>query len=384
MAKQLKSISEYEQIALVLQGGGALGAYQAGVVEGLTQQGVEPSWIAGISIGALNTAIIAGNPPEQRVAALRAFWHEICQPNYSQSLGVLTPWNRAMADTARTYVNGFEAARTMVEGQKGFFHPRFPLPIPGMGHYKADEVSYYQTEKLRTTLLKYADFNRINQGDIRVSVGAVNVATGNLIYFDNTEITLKPEHFMASGALPPGFPAVKIDDDYYWDGGLVSNTPLSQIIDNLSHKDTLVFQIDLWHARGKVPSSFLEIDERIKDIQYSSRTRMITDVLAKRLRTRQLIQGLLDKVPANKRDEVYRQADALLADDARVNIIQLIYQDKAYEGSFKDYEFSNLTMSEHWQSGLADVQHTFRHKDWFEMPSDEQMFVTHDVHRLSR
>lgn len=189
---------------------------------------------------------------------------------------------------------------------------------------------------------------------------------------------------MASGALPPGFPAVKIDGDYYWDGGLVSNTPLSQIIDNLSHKDTLVFQVDLWHARGKVPSSFLEIDERIKDIQYSSRTRMITDVLAKRLHTRQLIQGLLDKVPVNKRDELYQQADALLADDARVNIIQLIYQDKAYEGSFKDYEFSNLTMSEHWQSGLADVQHTFRHKDWFEMPSDEQMFVTHDVHRLSR
>lgn len=370
----------YEQVALVLQGGGALGAYQAGVVEGLIKAGIEPNWVAGISIGAFNTAIIAGNPPEQRFSALRAFWQEICSPNYSPTLGLFAPWLSMLGDKARYGVNSFEATRTLLEGQRGFFRPRFPPPVFGK-KYTPDEVSHYRTDELRATLLKYADFDRINQGDTRVSVGAVNVRTGNLTYFDNSDTTLTPEHFMASGALPPGFPAVMIDGEYYWDGGLVSNTPLAHIIDHLSHKDTLIFQVDLWRAHGQLPTNFFDIDERTKDIVYSSRTRMVTDQLAVRARHRHLLKSLLDKIPAKQRDAITAQAAALAADDARVNIMHLIYQDKGYEGHYKDYEFSTLTMNEHWSSGLKDIERTLAHPAWFEKPSEEDMVVTHDVHR---
>lgn len=374
----------YEQIALVLQGGGALGSYQAGVFEGMAQAGIEPSWVAGISIGALNAAVIAGNAPEQRVTALKGFWDEICQLNYSSNLDWFTPWWSGLPDVARKALNGFEASRTIMEGQKGFFSPRKPLPVDGLGMYPVDEVSYYVTAQLRETLLKYADFERINHGGMRVSVAAVNVATGNLTYFDNTETTLRPEHFMASGALPPAFPAVEIDGAYYWDGGLVSNTPLSYIVEHLSHKDTLVFQVDLWRAHGALPSNFSDVGERVKDIQYSSRTRMVTDALALRQQTHRLLKGLLAKVPPAKRDAVHQEAVDLLANDARVNIIHLIYKDKGYEGNSKDYEFSPLTMREHWASGLVDVQKTVQHKDWFDLPSFEEMFVTHDVHRQKK
>ncbi|TDR30909.1 patatin-like phospholipase family protein [Hydromonas duriensis] len=376
------TLSQYERVALVLQGGGALGSYQAGAVEGLLSAGVQLDWIAGISIGALNTAIIAGNPPEQRVAALKGFWNTICTANFSAGLTApFTQWLHNANQLTRGVFSAFEATRTLFEGQKGFFSPRVPLPF--MGARAPDEVSYYTTAALRETLLKYADFDLINTGNIRVSVGAVNVRTGNFVYFDNQDTTLTPEHFMASGALPPGFPAVKIDGEYYWDGGLVSNTPLSHIVDDLSSKDTLIFQVDLWKAQGALPNNFLDISERTKEIQYSSRTRMVTDVMRQRHQNRQMIRALLDRIPAKARDDVCKEAAALLADDARVNIIHLIYQDKQYEGHYKDYEFSPETMQEHWNSGLVDIEKTLACPSFFELPDSDEGFTTHDVHRIS-
>jgi NTE family protein len=376
-------LPRYDEIALVLQGGGALGSYQAGVYEGLAEAGLQPHWIAGVSIGALNTAIIAGNAPEKRVEALRGFWNSICRPR--DWVGGLGAWifpGFGMTDASRKWVSLWAAGLALTEGQPGFFSPRRPLPMGGFGKQSPNVVSYYDTTVLKETLLKFADFDRINDGDIRVSVGAVNVQSGNLVYFDNTKMRLEPEHFMASGALPPGFPAVEIDGEYYWDGGLVSNTPLTEVLRDADQRDALVFQVDLWSARGHAPGDFLDVSERAKDIQYSSRTRAITSMLADRQKRAPLIKELLAHVPHDLRrsDPLFRMADEA-ADGGAINVVHLIYKNKPYEGHYKDYEFSVDTMHEHWESGLEDIRDSFAHRDWFDVPSREQGFVTHDVHR---
>ena len=376
-------LPRYDEIALVLQGGGALGSYQAGVYEGLAEAGVQPNWIAGVSIGALNTAIIAGNAPEKRVEALREFWNSICHPlDWVGGLGAWMPPVFGMHDQSRKWASLWAAGRALTEGQPGFFSPRNPLPMAGFGKITPNAVSYYDTSALRETLLKFADFDRINDGDIRVSVGAVNVRTGNLVYFDNTKMRLEPEHFMASGALPPGFPAVEIDGEYYWDGGLVSNTPLTEVLRDTDHKDALVFQVDLWSARGNEPGDFLDVSERAKDIQYSSRTRAITNMLADRQKHARFIKELLAHVPPDvlRTDPLFRRAEEA-ADGSAINVVHLIYNNKPYEGHYKDYEFSVDTMHEHWESGLEDIRDSFAHREWFDVPSREQGFVTHDVHR---
>ncbi|HEY4352886.1 MAG TPA: patatin-like phospholipase family protein [Paraburkholderia sp.] len=376
-------LPRYDEIALVLQGGGALGSYQAGVYEGLAEMGVEPHRIAGVSIGALNTAIIAGNPPEKRVEALRGFWNAICHPR--GWLGNLSTWalpGLEQHDLARRWASMFAAGRALTEGQPGFFSPRFPLPLAGFSKVSPSEVSFYDTAALKETLLAFADFDRINDGGICVSVGAVNVRTGNLTSFVNRKMRLTPEHFMASGALPPGFPAVEIDGEFYWDGGLVSNTPLTEVLRDSDQKDTLVFQVDLWSAQGNLPGDFLDVSERAKDIQYSSRTRAVTNMLAERQRNACFIKELLKHVPSSviKADPLFRHAQQL-ADGSAINVVHLIYKNKSYEGHYKDYEFSIDTMDEHWESGLEDIRDSFSHREWFNVPSRDLGFVTHDVHR---
>ncbi|WP_287784378.1 DUF3734 domain-containing protein, partial [Burkholderia sp.] len=356
---------------------------QAGVYEGMAEIGVEPTRIAGVSIGALNTAIIAGNAPADRTEALRGFWNTISQPSdpLSHVGACLSAWP-GFEDLGRRWSSAWAATRTLMEGQDGFFSPRMHAPVTGFGRKRPDQVSYYDTSALRETLLRYANFDRINDGNIRVSVGAVNVRTGNLVYFDNSKMRLEPEHFIASGALPPGFPAVEIDGEFYWDGGLVSNTPLTEIIRESQHKDTLVFQLDLWSSRGKLPGDFLDVSERTKDIQYSSRTRAITAFMSQNQKHAQMIKALLEHIP-----EPVRLANPLLqeaqktADGSAVNVVHLIYKNKAFEGHYKDYEFSKTTMREHWASGLDDIRRSFGHPEWFEIPSREIGFVTRDVHR---
>jgi NTE family protein len=373
----------YDEIGLVLQGGGALGSYQAGVYEGLAEVGVEPTWISGISIGALNTAIIAGNAPGDRVEALRGFWNTICQPaDMFGHVGALVPTVFGLPDVARKWSSMWAATRALTEGQKGFFAPRVPVPIAGLAKKQPNQVSFYDTAALRETLLRYANFDRINDGDVRVSVGAVNVRTGNLVYFDNTKMRLAPEHFMASGALPPGFPAVEIEGEYYWDGGLVSNTPLTEIISESQHKDALVFQVELWSARGTLPGDLLDVAERAKDIQYSSRTRAITAFVSQNQKHAQLIKELLKHIPEKvRRTHPLMKEAQKAADGGVVNIVHLIYKDKFFEGHYKDYEFSNDTMGEHWTSGLEDIRRSFGNPQWFEIPSRDLGCVTHDVHR---
>jgi NTE family protein len=369
----------YAVRALVLQGGGALGSYQAGVYEGLAEAGIEPNWVAGISIGALNAAIIAGNAPEHRVARLREFWAHICRQPWLPSLfpyETIADSAQHWPDPLRIWFDGIEAARALVEGQRGFFSPRV-WRTPG-----AHSASYYDTSPLKATLERFADFDRINRhADMRVSVGAVNVRTGNFVYFDNTQITLRAEHFMASGALPPGFPAVEIDGEYYWDGGLVSNTPLSAILQAKPRRNALIFQVDLWSAQGALPEDLMAVATRQKDVQYSSRTRLITDSMSEQQNFRRLLNDVLALVPpARRQTEAYLRA-AASACDARRNVIQLIYRDKSFEGSAKDFQFGPLTMREHWTSGLDDIRDTLSRPGWLAMPTHEEPFVTHDIHR---
>ncbi|MEM5276239.1 patatin-like phospholipase family protein [Cupriavidus taiwanensis] len=374
----------YAVRALVLQGGGALGAYQAGVYQGLADGGICPNWVAGISIGALNAAIIAGNPPQRRVEQLRAFWEHICAQPWLPSLSYTWFADEAASwpEPMRIWFDGLHAARAMLEGQRGFFQPR-SWPALMSRYSDPTHASFYDTKPLKATLERFADFDLINHRPdlMRVSVGAVNVRTGNFAYFDNTRDKLCAEHFMASGALPPGFPAVEIDGEYYWDGGLVSNTPLAEVLTAQPRRDALIFQVDLWSARGKLPHDLVDVAERQKDIQYSSRTRAITDYMREQQNLRRMLNEVMALVPPSKRDNAWYRRAAEQSCDARRNVIQLIYRDKSFENLAKDYQFGPLTMHEHWTSGLEDIRQTLRHPQWLAMPSREQPFVTHDVHR---
>ncbi|WP_028311196.1 DUF3734 domain-containing protein [Derxia gummosa] len=373
----------WETICLVLQGGGALGSYQAGVYEGLDEAGIEPDWVAGISIGALNSAIIAGNPPEMRVRRLRDFWNRICRPAVSlPTTEVIHAAIEPLGGEVRRLFSAFEAWRAVSEGQAGFFAPRFP-PFAALGmRVGTAGASYYDTSALKATLEAHADFDRINDGPMRVSVGAVNVRTGNFAYFDNRRTRLRPEHFMASGALPPAFPAVEIDGEYYWDGGLVSNTPLSEVLGARPRRDTLAFQVDLWSAIGVLPDSVFDVQERVKDIQYSSRTRMVTNLFANEQHYRRILREVIERLPEGScdNDAWCRQAREL-ACGKRYGVIHLIYQGKEWEGLSKDYEFGPLTMRDHWQSGLDDIRASLAHDDWLQLPPEGQEFVAHDFRR---
>ncbi|WP_246793273.1 patatin-like phospholipase family protein [Burkholderia perseverans] len=372
----------YETVALVLQGGGALGAYQAGVFEGLHEAGMPLNWIAGISIGALNTALIAGNPPERQLERLREFWDTICQPAFFPALPAALEFALFNSvESVRQAFTASQAASAILQGQRGFFVPRFPPPLPGVRD-DPERVSYYDTSALRATLLKLCDFDRINSGEIRVSVGAVNVATGNFTYFDNTRMTLRPEHFMASGALPPAFPPVEIDGQFYWDGGVVSNTPLMEVLRASPRRDTLAFQVDLWNARGPLPGTLADVTERMKDVQYSSRTRFVTDTLQREQRFRNVLRRVLELVPEDVRNsDPWAQQAAVLSTGKRYNVQHLIYQQKSYEHDYKDYQFGLSTMRDHWSAGLTDIRRTLAVQDALELPVNDAGFVTHDIHR---
>jgi NTE family protein len=373
-------LPQYDVVALVLQGGGALGAYQAGVYEGLHEAGIRPNWVAGISIGALNAAIIAGSPESQRVDRLREFWETIC------ASPVEWPVNEGLANALpftmdlRSAHNIAAATRALVMGQSGFFKPRFPPPYLSM--FSGDSAtSFYDTGPLRDTLERLVDFDRLNSGDMRVSVGAVNVRCGNLVYFDTAERRLRAEHFMASGALPPGFPAVEIEGEYYWDGGMVSNTPLTRVLATEPRRDTLTFQVDLWSAKGRLPYDLMEVASRQKEIQYSSRTRAITNHLQQMQKMRHAMQQLMEKLPEAARNDPDVQAVADLACHRAYNIVHLIYQSKAFEGHSKDYEFGLGAMREHWQSGLDDIRRTLADPRRLTRPDPSLGMVTHDIHR---
>jgi NTE family protein len=360
---------------LVLQGGGALGSYQAGAYQALCHHDFEPEWIAGISIGAINAAIIAGNPREKRVGRLKEFWELVSSP---------VPWNPVMSsDRGRSLFNETSAALIATFGVPGFFTPRFP-PAPLWPQGSPQSQSYYDTTPLRATLERLVDFDRINDLKARLSVGAVSVTTGNFKYFDNFEFRksgkkIGPEHIMASAALPPGFPSVEIEGEHFWDGGIASNTPLDYVLDESVKSDLLIFQVDLFSARGPLPISLLEAAEREKDIRFSSRTRMNTDKNREVHNARMALRELIGKLPDDLKNDPSVEILCKAARENTVTVVHLIYRSKNYESSSKDYDFSHIGMVEHWASGERDVHLSMRHKDWLERPQSGETMVTYDL-----
>ena len=360
---------------LVLQGGGALGSYQAGAYQALCHFDFEPEWVAGISIGAINAAIIAGNPPEKRVGRLKEFWEQVSSP---------VPWNPVTSgDRGRSLFNETSAALIATFGVPGFFQPRFP-PAPLWPHGSPQSLSYYDTAPLRKTLERLVDFDRINDLKTRLSVGAVSVTTGNFRYFDNFEFKklgkkIGPEHIMASGALPPGFPSIEIEGEHFWDGGISSNTPLDYVLDEDIADDLLIFQIDLFSARGSLPESLLEAAEREKDIRFSSRTRLNTDKNKQVHNARKALRELIGKLPDDLRNDPSVEILRKAAKESAVTVVHLIYRSKNYESSSKDYDFSHVGMVEHWGAGVRDVHLSMRHKDWLERPQSGETMVTYDL-----
>ncbi len=359
-------------ISLVLQGGGALGSYQAGVYQALHEAGLEPDWVAGVSIGAINSALIAGNPRERRVERLRQFWDTITARPTS-----LLP---AMDDPTRAALGAWSSFMTTALGQPGFFTPNLPSPwlsAPG----SATATAFYDTGPLAKTLSALVDFDLLNDGPVRYAAGAVDVIDGNFQYFDRTDQRIGIEHVMASGALPPAFPMVQVGTDWYWDGGLVSNTPLQHVLEAGGSLDQLIIQVDLFSANGPLPRTMASVLARQKDIQYSSRTRMVTDQATRHHRRDQMLKQVLDKVPEGLLTPEETALKQQLAHQAEIAILLLIYQQAAFEGHSKDYEFSAETMKVHWDSGYRDAKATLARKEWLRMPETFGGIVVHDIHR---
>jgi len=361
-----------KKVGLVLQGGGALGSYQAGVYETLSASEYLPDWVAGISIGAINAAIIAGNPPQQRVARLRDFWEGITAPTTFWPAAPVGPW----AD----WQQRVSSLAALVLGQPGFFVPRGPHEWLSPGKV----VSYYQTSALKGTLERLVDFDRINDGrEMRISVGAVNVRTGEFSYFDSEKIRIRPEHVMASGALPPGFPPIEIDGERYWDGGLFSNTPLQYVLDYLPRRSRLTFQVDVFHAHGRLPGNLDEVAEREKDLRYSSRTMIGTDAFREKHNVRHAINELHKLLPPELASTEQAQRLYHLGCVTEMDIVQLIYRPRDPQGSTKDYEFSRSTMNARWQQGMADARTTLQASPWLApMPKEVGVRVFDVVHDI--
>ena len=347
------------EVALLLQGGGALGAYQAGVFEALAGSPWQPDWVAGISIGAINAAIIAGNAPGGRVAALHDFWESVTgQPGHLRHKMGLTRFFPEPKEAG--------AVSALLFGQPNFFAPRpayawLSSPLP---------ESVYDTRALKGTLERLVDFDRINDGATRLSLGAVEVATGNFTYFDNyarpshPATRIRAEHVMASGALPPGFPAIEIEGKHYWDGGLVSNTPLQYVLDTDPNRDRLAFEVDVFPARGPVPRTLPEALEREKDIRFSSRTRAGVDGFKRLHDLRVAIGALWAMLPDAVRTSPEAEHFRTLGCTSSIDVVELVYRPKHIQGQSKDYAFGRETMRERWAAGLADAHEVLRLAPW--------------------
>ncbi|MES2987081.1 MAG: patatin-like phospholipase family protein [Pseudomonadota bacterium] len=337
-----------DTVALVLQGGGALGSYQAGVIEALGEAKIQVDWVAGISIGAVNAALFAGNPPERRVPAIRAFWDTLSS--------ALPSFPILPLDAAREMVHEWSAAMVMAVGVPGFFSPRMLPPtmaFPGT----PEALSFYDSAPLRDTLNKLIDWDLLNKGPVRLSVGAVDIASGNFRYFDTLDEPLDARHIMASGALPPGLPPIEIDGRFYWDGGLVSNTPLTHILDR-QQADTLIFQVDLFSATADLPRTITDVAAREKEIRFSSRTRTVSDERLKLRQERQMVCKLLDRLPPDLAEDPEVLALKAQVSEFPVSLVQLIYRANAWEGGSRDFEFSQRSMNEHWQAGRTAIIET--------------------------
>ncbi|HYS63692.1 MAG TPA: patatin-like phospholipase family protein [Paraburkholderia sp.] len=352
------SWGKFEHTVMVLQGGGALGAYQAGIYAGLAEAALAPDWIAGVSIGAINAALIAGNPSERRVERLREFWERV-----SAHAPLVPP---PSLDPMRPLLNFMSAASSVAFGVPGFFSPRIPGPFAAP-RASIETLSVYDTHPLRKTLRELVDFELINQGNaVRLSLGAVNVHSGNSIYFDNLKTEIGPEHVMASGALPPGFPAVQIDGQWYWDGGIACNSPLWYVLDEDYRMSALILQVDVFSGAGALPTNLREVQERCKDIQYASKTRFNTTRVSEIEALRNSLRHVLDKLPPSFQSDPDVQKLSAISTRGPVALVHFINRHNTRSANFKDYEFSRATVMELWDFGYNDARKALSDPQWRE------------------
>lgn len=340
--------NDFDHYILLLQGGGALGAYQAGAYEGLLEAGIPLDWVVGISIGAINATIIAGNPPERRVERLREFWERVS----SHAPLIPPPW----FEPVRPMFNQMSATTSISFGVPHFFQPRVPAPSFFVPCEPPERLSYYDTEPLRSTLQELVDFDFINRHSVRLSLGAVSLSTGQSTYFDNHQTRIGPDHVRASGALPPGLPPVGIDGDYYWDGGVVSNSPLMYVLENLPRMRALVLQIDIFRRAGELPQDMDEVMRRKLDITFSSRMPVSDAGVKKLAEMKAALSRLLAKLPPSLKDDPDVQKLKPVRDVGEMTIARLTNRGLSHAGYSMDYEFSRATVRELWATGLEDVR----------------------------
>lgn len=341
------------QVVLVLQGGGALGSYQAGVYEALHEAGIEPDWIIGTSIGAINASLIAGNQPEQRLERLRAFWKRMEQRPLVTVPGAWPGFHDALAYWT-----------TLMRGIPGFFAPNpsahFGLDYP-LG---ADQVGYYSTAALEQTLLQLVDFSLVNQCRPRLTVGAAHVRTSEMRYFDSRDHNVNVKHVMASGALPPAFPPVRIDGELYWDGGILSNTPTEAVFDDNPRKNSLIFAVHMWNPAGSEPQTMADVLNRQKDIQYSSR---IASHIARQQQThrlRHIISELTSLLPTDIRQQPAVRTTTAYGCPTRMHVVRLLAPQLERENYTKDVDFSPPGISQRWHAGYVHTQRMLKRRPW--------------------
>ena len=347
------------QTVLVLQGGGALGAYQGGVFEVLAENGFQPNWVVGTSIGAINSAIIAGNPPERRLARLQEFWQTVGRADAltNSAMGPFTAW-------LGPWIKANSFIDTISRGIPGFFVPRQGASFNITQQVPTPETSFYDTSPLHATLERLVDFDYLNEAHVRCTVCAVEVSTGELVVFDSAKERLTPQHIMASGALPPGFPPVVINGKAYWDGGIYSNTPADIVLDDAERRDTLCFMVDLWDPTEKEPDSISAAMARQKDIQYASRTREHLEDHRDMQNMRRAIEILSSRLPAKDRDDPTIKRLSQLGCRSTVNIVRLIMKALPTDDHNKDIDFARSRLTARWQAGAHDAQRALRHKSW--------------------
>jgi NTE family protein len=360
------------RIVLVLQGGGALGAYQAGVYQALHESDLTPDWIVGTSIGAINAALLAGNPKANRLQRLKQFWDRVSHPD-----GIDLARVPDVQRQANVWLSTFD---TVLRGVPGFFSPRlFSLFSAGLA-VKPEAASFYDTAVLADTLEELVDFKYLNApGGMRLTVNAMKVKTGELSSFDNSQQMLTTDHIRASGALPPGFPPVRIDDQLYWDGGLYSNTPLETVLDDLPHVNSLCFMVDLWSAEGPEPTTLDEVQTREKDVMFASRSkRHIADYLNTHKLQRKL-RELYTLLPQHDKAKAGVNELVELGCDSTMHIVRLPYAGRDWHMASKDINFSQGSIAWRWDQGYTDAMRAIAHAGWLVAVPEDAGLVVHEL-----
>jgi NTE family protein len=360
------------QVVLVLQGGGALGSYQAGVYQALQEAGIEPDWIVGTSIGAINASLIAGNAPQDRLPRLHEFWGRVQRAHQWDLRGVLPG-----------FADKWSYWTTLTQGIPGFFTPN---PLAHAGDFYplgADHAGYYSTAPLEATLSELVDFNLINRGNPRLTVGAAHVRTSQMTYFDSRRCELDVKHIMASGALPPAFPAVRVNGELYWDGGILSNTPTEVVFDDNPRRDSLIFTVHLWNPVGAEPGTMAEVLNRHKDVQYSSRIASQITRHQQAHRLRHVINELVARLPDAERDRPEVRELMGYGCQTRMHVVQLLAPQLDYEDHTKDVDFSPAGIRRRWDAGYAHTKAVLAREPWVGQFDPLSGVILHEAEEFS-